>query len=669
VTAADDALIAEAVALLQGGQHAACWALCRPRVEDGSADAILTNLAGMARYHIGEKEGGLALIEHAATMAPDNPGILGNLGNARLGQNDVEGAIGAYRRAIELSGDDAGTLRNLAAALIRTDRHGELRSCLERLAKLAPKDAWPLTRLAVIAEAEDRIAEAVVLYRSAIARDPKSIDTRNRLGVLLGRLDKVSEAIDCYRHVLELDPENGAALARIVLELERACIWPELAPLRARLVAKSDAAIAAHRRSDELPFAQLSYEEDPARIQALARNVSGSIEGRAGAKLPPSPAPADPEHLLRIGYLSHDFRTHAVGQLSWRLFPLHDRNAFHVTAYMSGPDDGSALRQTIAKEADRFRDIRTMSHRNAAEQIRADGIDILIDMTGHTAGSRLDVAALRPAPIQVSWLGYPGTTGASFIDYLLADPTVLPHGEEKFYSEAVCRLPHSYLMTDDEQPIAETMPTRASQRLPETGFVFCSFNNMHKIEPVMFALWMDLLRDVPDSVLWLHAYNEPAARQLRRAARTHGIDPDRLVFADRPDKAAHLARAQLADLALDTRIYNGHTTTIDMLWAGVPVVTLPGSVFQARVSASLLKSMKLPELIARNAETYRVIALKLARDPAALASLKARIAANRGTAPLFDTAGFVRHVEQAYRAIWRRACTGQQPGTIDIPTR
>ncbi|MEX0809818.1 MAG: glycosyltransferase [Dongiaceae bacterium] len=669
MTAPNDTLVAEAVALLQGGQHAACWALCRPRIEDGSADAILTNLAGMARYHIGEKEGGLALIERAATMAPDNPGILGNLGNARLGQNDVEGAIDAYRRAIELRGDDAGTVRNLAAALVRTDRQGELRSCLERLAKLAPKDPWPLTRLAIIAEAEDRIAEAVVLYRSAIARDPASVNTRNRLGVLLGRLDKVSEAIDCYRHVLEIEPKNGAALARMVLELERACIWPELAPLRARLVAKSDASIAAGRRSDELPFAQLSYEEDPARILALARNASASIEGRAGAKLPPSPAPSDPERLLRIGYLSHDFRTHAVAQLCWRAFPLHDRAAFHVTAYNSGPDDGSALRRAIATEADGFRDIRAMSHRNAAEQIRGDSIDILIDMTGHTAGSRLDIAALRPAPIQISWLGYPGTTGASFIDYLLADPTVLPHGEERFYSEAVCRLPYAYLMTDDAQPVAEAIPTRASQGLPETGFVFCSFNNMHKIEPVMFALWMDLLREVPDSVLWLHAYNAPAARQLRRAAGTHGIDPDRLIFADRPDKAAHLARASLADLALDTRIYNGHTTTIDMLWAGVPVVTMPGSVFQARVSASLLKSMRLSELIARNVETYRVIALKLARDPAALAALKARIATNRSRTPLFDTAGFVRDLERAYRTIWRRSCAGQKPDTIDIPTR
>jgi protein O-GlcNAc transferase len=663
---ANDALRAEAIALTQRGDHAACWALCRPHVENGSADAILTNLAGVARYHIGQKNAGLELIERAAAMAPDNPGILGNLGNARLGQNDVEGAIAAYRQALDHRSDDAAAWRNLAAALMRTDRQGELRTCLERLSRVAPEDPWPLIRLAIVAEAEDRTAEAIVFYRSAIARDPKSIDARNRLGVLLGRLDKVTEAIDCYRHVLEIDPNNGAALARIVLELERACFWTEVVPLRNRLVAKSDAAIAAHRRSDELPFAQLAYEEKPARILALARNVSAGIEARAGVKLPPAPAPADPARVLRIGYLSHDFRTHAVGQLSWRLFPLHDRGGFHVTAYSSGPDDGGIVRQAITRHADRFNDIRTLSHRQAAEQIRTDGIDILVDMTGHTAGARLDIAALRPAPIQLSWLGYPGTTGASFIDYLIADPIVLPHGDENYYSEAICRLPNTYLMTDDTQEIAAAAPTRASEKLPENGLVFCSFNNMHKIEPVMFALWMDLLRDVPGSVLWLHAYNELAVQQLHKSASMHGVDPARLIFAGRPDKPRHLARARLASLALDTRLYNGHTTTIDMLWAGVPVISMPGSTFQARVSASLLTSIGMTELIADDLRAYKALALKFANDPAALAAARNKLAENRGGTPLFDTTRFVRDLERAYRAIWQRACAGAKPGTIDI---
>src|SRR5690606_14600662 len=226
------------------------------------------------------------------------------------------------------------------------------------------------------------------------------------------------------------------------------------------------------------------------------------------------------------------------------------------------------------------------SHRDAATTIRNDAIDILVDLTGHTAGSRLEIAALRPAPLQVSWLGYPATTGAAFIDALIADATVVPAGEERFYSERVVRLPYAYLPMDNRQPIAGDRPSRAAQGLPETGFVFCSLNNMHKIEPATFDPWMGLLRDVQGSVLWLHAYSDRAAANLRKAAAARGVDPVRLVFADRPTKDRHLARAGLADLALDTRLYNGHTTTIDMLWAGVPVVTVPGETFQARVSAS-----------------------------------------------------------------------------------
>ena len=249
--------------------------------------------------------------------------------------------------------------------------------------------------------------------------------------------------------------------------------------------------------------------------------------------------------------------------------------------------------------------------------------------------------------------------------WLIADATVVPPGEEKFYSEALCRLPDAYLPLDDAQPIG-TRPTRASQRLPEQGFVFCSFNNMHKIEPVTFGLWMDLLRAVPGSVLWLHAYNDLAATNLRAAATAAGIDPARLIFADRPTKPEHLARAGLADLALDTRLYNGHTTTIDMLWAGVPVVTLPGTTFQARVSASLLKAAGMTDTIARDLEDYRRIALTLAREPAKLAALKAKLAANRTRAPLFDTGLFARKLEIAFREIWRLHCAGSQTATLDI---
>jgi predicted O-linked N-acetylglucosamine transferase (SPINDLY family) len=494
-----DALRNAAIALLQQGRFDAAWQLLRPAIDGGSEDALLLNIAGMARFQGGDPSAGLALIERAAARAPENAGIVGNLGNARLGRGDAAGAIAAYRRAVALAPQDAAGWRNLATALLRAPaatplQREELRAALARLAELDPRDPWPEIRLGVLAEQDDRIDAAIAHYRAATARDAKSADAWNRLGVQLGRQDRVADAIDCYRRSLALDPEDAIALPRIVLELERACAWEEAAGLRARLLTRSKAALAKGGRAIELPFAQLAYQDDPAAILELARAWSAGIAQRAGEALPPPANDRDPDRKLRIGFLSHDFRSHAVAELARGVFGKLDRAALHVSAWSTGPDDASALRRAIVDAVDGFRDLRALPHRAAAEAIRADAIDILVDLTGHTAGSRLEIAALRPAPVQVSWLGYPGTTGAAFIDWLIADASVIPPGDERFHSEAICRLPDAYLPADDAQPIAAEVPTRASQRLPETGFVFCSFNNMHKIEPVMFGLWMGLLR-------------------------------------------------------------------------------------------------------------------------------------------------------------------------------
>ena len=668
--AAGAALHARATALIRAGRHREAWQLLSDTVARGPDDPHLLNLAGLARFHAGEPAEGAALIERAATLAPDHPGILGNLGNARAALGNRTGALDAFRRAVAVAPDDSTGWRNLAVFLQRlaTDEPGlrdELRAALERLAALDPADPWPELRLGTLDERAGRTDAAIAHYRAATGRNPRSADGWNRLGVQLGRRDRVADAIDCYRRALALDANDTIALPRIVLELERGCVWTEAAAMRARLLELSAKAMASGARCIELPFAQLAYQDDPATILRFARAWSAEIAQRAGPKLPPPGNDRDPARRLKVGFVSHDFRNHAVGELVRGVLAGLDRNSFHVTAWSSGPDDGGAMRRAIVDAVDSFRDIAALSGRQAAQAIRAEGTDILVDLTGHTAGSRLEIAALRPAPVQVSWLGYPATTGAPFIDWLIADATVVPPGDERFYSEAICRLPDAYLPMDDAQKVA-AIPTRASQRLPDRGFVFCSFNNMHKIEPVMFGLWMELLRDVPGSVLWLHAYNELAAGNLRAAARAAGIDPARLVYADRPPKEAHLARAGLADLALDTRLYNGHTTTIDMLWAWVPVLTLPGRTFQSLVSASLLKAAGLTDTIARDLDDYRRIALTLAREPERLSALKAQLAANRTSAPLFDTARFARKLERAFRAIWRRHCAGEKPATLDI---
>jgi len=574
-------------------------------------------------------------------------------------------AIVACDRALATAPDHQGFLHLRAVLAVATGDGATAERCLLRIIAQAPNDVQARQNLGAILAGQKKFKDAIEHFQAALAVAPSHVGTLTNYANALRELDRIKDAIDAFQRILAIEPDNDVIAGRLAHQLERACDWTAAIAIRKRHGPRIDPAIDADKPCIEMPFAQLAYEQDPASILRVARAWSADIVKRAGAPLPPPANDRDPLRRLRIGFLSHDFRNHAVAELVRGVLARLDRNAVQVTAWSTGPDDNQQMRKAIAAAVDVFRDIGPVSDRAAAELIRRDAIDILVDLTGHTAGSRLEIAALRPAPVQVSWLGYPGTTGAPFIDWLIADSTVVPPGEERFYSEALCRLPDAYLPLDDAQPVGPR-PTRASQKLPEQGFVFCSFNNMHKIEPVMFGLWMDLLREVPGSVLWLHIYNELAAKNLRNAAKAAEIDPARLVYANRPPKADHLARAGLADLALDTRLYNGHTTTIDMLWAGVPVVTLPGTTFQARVSTSLLKAAQLTDTIARDLEDYRRIALTLARDPAQLTALKTKLAANRTRAPLFDTALFTRKLDIAFRRIWQIYCAGGKPATLDI---
>ena len=345
------------------------------------------------------------------------------------------------------------------------------------------------------------------------------------------------------------------------------------------------------------------------------------------------------------------------------LIERHHRDRFEVIGYGIGRDDGSAMRRRLLVGFDRFIDLNPLSWREAAGRIAADQVEVLVDLTGYTGQARTKILACRPAPIQVNFLGYPGTMGADFIDYLIADPVLVPPGDERFYAEAVVRLPHCYQPNDTGRPHAGPVPSRSECGLPEHGFVFCCFNNSYKITAPMFDIWIGLLVAVPDSVLWLLETNPAATRNLLAAAQARGIDPRRLVFAPRRPMAEHLARQSLADLFLDTQPYNAHTTASDALWVGLPVLTLPGRTFASRVAASLLTAIGMPELIAPTLADYQAMALHLATDPSDLAAIKAKLAANRTSAPLFDIASFARDIEAAYgrmSADWRagRAVAG-----------
>jgi protein O-GlcNAc transferase len=350
------------------------------------------------------------------------------------------------------------------------------------------------------------------------------------------------------------------------------------------------------------------------------------------------------------------------------MFECHDKSRFNVTAISFGPDDNSQIRQRLKASFERFIDVKTFSDDQIANLVKSSEVDILVDLMGFTADARTGIFARRVAPIQVNYLGYPGTMGAQYIDYILADRFVIPEEKRDCYSEKVVFLPNSYMGNDSKRKISERLPRRSECNLPETGFVFCSLNQSHKIVPQLFDIWMRLLRQLGSSVLWLSFTNETAIRNLRREAQNHGVDPSRIVFAQRvPLNEDYLARFRLADLFLDTSPYNAHTTAGDALWAGLPVLTCIGKTFAGRVAASLLNAIGLPELIATTPEAYEQMAIDLATHPEKLAAIKHKLAENRLTTPLFDTKLFTKHIEAAFSAMYERYHAELPPDHIIVP--
>jgi predicted O-linked N-acetylglucosamine transferase (SPINDLY family) len=385
------------------------------------------------------------------------------------------------------------------------------------------------------------------------------------------------------------------------------------------------------------------------------------------ARLPP--LKDGPRERLTIGYLSSDFRDHAMSYVIPGILEAHDRRSVAVHAYSLAAETDHFSQQRIRAGVDRYVTLHGIDDASAAQRIRADGVDILIDLMGHTTGQRWSILALRPSPVTVTYLGHPGTTGAGFVDYVIADRVVAPPHHQRFFSERLVYVSPCYFPADDRQQIADDAVTRAECGLPEAGIVFCSFNQAFKFEPTLFGAWMRMLRALPDSVLWLLDDDPAVQRNLRHAAANRGIAGDRLVFAPRRQRAHHLNRLRLADIALDTRHYNGHTTTVDALSAGVPVVTLLGHHWAARVAASILAAAGLPELVAERLREYEALALRLASDSVARAALRERIRRAVPSSPLFDTAGLARQLEAAYRAMWDRHAAGRPPARIDVPGR
>lgn len=412
------------------------------------------------------------------------------------------------------------------------------------------------------------------------------------------------------------------------------------------------------------PFALINIENDPARQLERTRRFA-----RKYAPIRPAPLAVAPaaDGRIRVGYFSADFHDHATMLLIAGLFRHHDRTRFEITAYSFGPQRDDAMRRALVSSVERFVDVRDLSHDAVVAQAREHCLDIAVDLKGYTQNSRIELFAHRLAPVQINWLGFPGSLGTTFHDYVLGDGLVTPPEAQPHFSERLIRLPGSYQCNDNARPIADWVPTRTECGLPEDGFVFCCFNNLYKITPDMFAIWVRLLQAVPGAVLWLFHSNADGAANLRAAAKSAGLDPERLVFAEREPNPRHLARLARADLFLDTFPCNAHTTASDALWAGLPLLTLRGKTFASRVAASLLHAIDLPELMMETAADYEALALELAQDPERLAQIRARLAANRNTTALFDTARFTRNLETGFTIAFERGALGLPPADLDVP--
>ena len=664
------------------GQLAAWVNLANTQAELGQFDAALHSLARAeaidpaqpaVHFNRGNVQGkrrawpdALASFERAAQLLPGHPdpqcnraAALRELGRLPEAKAAVEAVLARYPRHAQAW--------NLLGTVLH--RQGDDASALDayrRAVALMPALAEAYSNLAQVLARALRYEEAIANGRRALALDPASLAARRTLGIVLDMAGQMKEAQSLLEEAHRLDPDDPLPVSFLLHEGVVHCQWDEVD----RHLAQSRALWARGQTECLRPWGLLPL---PLSGQELKRLTEATV----AARLPPA-APWSVRQgrrrpaRLRIGYFSADFHRHATAILMAGMFEAHDKARFETVGLCFGRYGGQSedpMRRRVRAAFDAFELVHELAPSDIAAKARSLGIDVAVDLKGHTKDNRQEIFSHRAAPIQIHYLGYPGTLGMpGAIDYLIADQVLAPPHLRADYSEKIIALPESYQVNDRQRAIADHKPSRAELGLPERGFVFCCFNNNYKITRDLFALWMQLLQARPGSVLWLLEDNPAAAGNLRAAAAASGVDAGRLVFARRLPLSQHLARHVRADLFLDTLYCNAHTTASDALWAGLPVLTCAGSTFASRVGASLLTACGLPELITANSREYLDLALALSADPVRLTALRQRLESTRLQAPLFDTERFTRHLERAYDMAWERFERGLPPDHIVVPS-
>jgi uncharacterized protein (TIGR03032 family) len=631
---------------------------------------------GLAWQKLGQWQEALQTYQHLIAQHPTHALAHFQLGNLWQQQQQFSQSIRYYQQAVQHQPQYTEAWYNLGVALQQIGEWRQAFQSYQQALSLKPSYAEALNGLGTLLDKQGNAIAALNHYQQALALQPDYVHALMNLGNLQVRLEQLPAAEITYRRVLQLDADNIQALdALLKIQLQQ-CQWSDWMKTTADLKARIHDRLRQGLPCNISPLNSLFLPFSAAEQQAIARSHAEKISARMQNVWRQKGEIGNWEwgvgnsgnRKIRLGYVSGDFRYHAVGHLILQLFELHDRQRFEVFAYSLGPNDGSAERQKLESDCDYFCDISCLSPSQAAQQIYDNQIDILIDLAGYTDYACSELFALRPAPIQVNYLGYPGTLGADYIDYLITDAITTPKEDIETITESCIYLPNCYQLNsyltnnfDNHQSIAETdLPP---DLLP-FSFVFCCFNKSQKIEPQIFAAWMRILAQVPQSGLWLLSDRPETEANLKREAATQGIDPDRLVFAPRVKKAAHLARHSQAHLFLDTLHYNAHVTASDALWSGVPLITVMGKTFASRVAASLLTAVGLPELITSSLDEYERLAIYWATHPHEYQQLRAKLATHRSRFPLFDTARTVRNLETGYQQIWQRFQSGQAPATL-----
>lgn len=643
-----------------------------------------------ALHELGRDREALAACDKAIALDPHFAEAFVNRGNVLLALERAEDAVASHDRAIAIAPGFAEAHFNRALALAAAGRveealaacdralhlqpnlreahftrgtllfdrklYQDALACFARVLSLKPDHPEAHYNIGNVFLARQDYARAIENYERAIGLKADHAGALLNRGVAQFELGRYDEALASYNATLKLVPDRPFLYGDAFQVELTLCRWKDFAAKRRIL---SERIARAEKVCD--PFTALSVLDDP----ALQRQAAAIYAAEKYA-VPVLPLPRrDTGDKIRIGYFSADFRQHPVADLIVELLEHHDRDRFHVTGFAFGPDATDDTTRRVASAVDEFIHIRALSDADSVALAREHRIDIAMDLGGYTKHARPGIFAQRAAPVQVSYIGFLGTMGVETTDYIVADRTLIPDSEVQHYAEKIVWLP-SYQANPRERPVG-VAATRGSFGLPDTGFVFCCFNNTFKILPDIFARWIRIVRQVPGSVLWLYASNPTAAANLRAAAAGLGLEPERLILADRVERLAYLARLGLADLFLDTAPYNAGTTASDALWMGVPVLTLPGRTFASRMAASVLTAMAMPDLVASCPEEFERIALSLASDPGGHAEIKHRLVKNRGTARLFDTERFARDIETAYGTMMDRYRSGQPPDHIIVP--